>query len=517
MAASNDTVANKEAIVSAFEPSLWGDFFVTYTSPLQRSEEWMRERRDQLNGEVRRMFEAAKAMSMADTVKLVDTLERLGIDNHHFVKEIDEALCHVFDKFRDGTVSFNMNLSNDPRGLLSLYNAAHMAVPGEMVLDDAITFTRRHLEVAKGKLRSPMEEQVSRSLEIPLPRLMWQIEAAHYITEYEKEDEHDAMILELARLNLNLLRSVHLKELKSLSLWWRDLYDNVKLTYTRDRIVECYFYSITVFHGEESSVARIILAKLYALFVLFDDNFDVRATFEESQMLDEALQRWDESAVSLLPEYLRMYYIKLLSNFNDIEDILDPSVKYRMAYIKRQLQLQSKFAIQQAKWLNENCMPSFKEQIDVGVMATGLQWMFLVVLMGAGQMVSNEAFEWAHNMPDMSHATAEIGRFVNDIAAYKLGKCKNDAPSAVECYMKEHGMTGEEAMAAVTEMMEQAWRRMNRDYIETKGTIKLVAQCLLNLGRSFETFYLHGSKDGLTYGGDVKDLITVYFLREVHV
>ena len=93
-----------------------------------------------------------------------------------------------------------------------------MAVPGEMVLDDAITFTRRHLEVAKSKLRSPMAEQVSRSLEIPLPRFMWQIEAVHYISEYEKEDEHNAMILELARLNFNLLRSVHLKELKSLSL-----------------------------------------------------------------------------------------------------------------------------------------------------------------------------------------------------------------------------------------------------------------------------------------------------------
>jgi hypothetical protein len=66
----------------------------------QRSEEWMRERRDQLNGEVGRMFEAAKAMSMADTVKLVDTLERLGIDNH-FVKEIDEALCRVHDEELD--------------------------------------------------------------------------------------------------------------------------------------------------------------------------------------------------------------------------------------------------------------------------------------------------------------------------------------------------------------------------------------------------------------------------------
>ena len=48
-----------------------------------------------------------------------------------------------------------------------------------------------------------------------------------------------------------------------------------------------------MFHREESSIARIILSKLYALLVLLDDTFDVRATFEESQMLDEALQRYD--------------------------------------------------------------------------------------------------------------------------------------------------------------------------------------------------------------------------------
>ena len=56
----------------------------------------MLERREQLKGEVCRMFEAAKAMSMADTVKLVDTLERLGIDNH-FIKDIDKALYCVHD------------------------------------------------------------------------------------------------------------------------------------------------------------------------------------------------------------------------------------------------------------------------------------------------------------------------------------------------------------------------------------------------------------------------------------
>uniref|UniRef100_A0A0A9CFA3 Terpene synthase N-terminal domain-containing protein n=1 Tax=Arundo donax TaxID=35708 RepID=A0A0A9CFA3_ARUDO len=60
----------------------------------QRSEEWMRERADQLKGEVQRMFELGNDMSAGDTVRLVDTLEHLGIDKH-FLKEIDAALSRI--------------------------------------------------------------------------------------------------------------------------------------------------------------------------------------------------------------------------------------------------------------------------------------------------------------------------------------------------------------------------------------------------------------------------------------
>lgn len=126
----------------------------------------------------------------------------------------------MFDKFRDGTGSFSIELSRDPRGLLTLYNAAHMAVPGEAVLDAAIAFARRHLkdEAARGKLGSPLAEQVRRALETPRPRFMRRLETMHYITEYEKEDGHDATLLEIARMDLNLVRSLHLKELRSLTL-----------------------------------------------------------------------------------------------------------------------------------------------------------------------------------------------------------------------------------------------------------------------------------------------------------
>ncbi|OEL37951.1 Alpha-humulene synthase [Dichanthelium oligosanthes] len=288
------------------------------------------------------MFVADEAMTLADTVSLVDTLERLGIDNH-FHEEIDASLSRihseeqgfdssndlhivalrfcqlrqhgfwtstdVFDKFKDGMGSFNTDLSSDPRGLLSLYSAAHMAVPGEMILDDAVTFARHHLEAAKGKLRSPMAEQVCRALKIPRPRFMRRLETMHYIAEYEQEEKHNTTILELARLDFNLVRSLHLKELRDLSLWWRYLYDDVKLTYSRDH--------------------------------------------------------WMKNMVSVLPEYLHMLYIKILSNFNEIEDTLEPYEKYRMAYIRKMVKLQSKSYFEEAKWFDENYTPSFKEHVEI--------------------------------------------------------------------------------------------------------------------------------------------------------
>lgn len=121
----------------------------------------------------------------------------------------------VFDKFKDGTGNFSTALIEDPRGLLSLYNAAHMAVPGDHVLDDAIAFTRSHLEALKGNLGSPISNQIARALNIPLPRYLPQLEAMHYITEYEEEEAHNVTVMELARLEYSITRSVHLRELQA--------------------------------------------------------------------------------------------------------------------------------------------------------------------------------------------------------------------------------------------------------------------------------------------------------------
>jgi hypothetical protein len=115
----------------------------------------------------------------------------------------------VLDKFKDEAGSFKEDLRNDLRGLLSLYNAAHMAVPGESVLeDDAITFARHHLEAAIGKLGSPRwQGRFLKLLRFRGPAMLRRLETMHYIIEYEQEEAHNATLLELARLDLNLVSS----------------------------------------------------------------------------------------------------------------------------------------------------------------------------------------------------------------------------------------------------------------------------------------------------------------------
>jgi len=96
--------------------------------------------------------------------------------------------------------------------------------------------------------------------------------------------------------------------------WWSDLYNDVMLTYARNRIVGTYLYTCGVFHEEENSRARLLLAKGFALLSLLDDTYDTHATFEECQILTEAIQRHDcfNCFISRYSQY--MYIIVELTN-----------------------------------------------------------------------------------------------------------------------------------------------------------------------------------------------------------
>ncbi|KAL5232191.1 hypothetical protein ABZP36_030967 [Zizania latifolia] len=501
----------------------------------------MRERADQLKTQVRRKLQQlATSSGVADTLALVDALERLDVDNH-FREEITTALLRVvhcnehectvaassgddngdlhvtslrfrllrqhgfrvsadvFDKFRDNIGNFRESLSSDTRGLLSLYNAAHLAMPGEEALDDAIAFSRRHLRSIEGKLMSPMAEQVSRALDIPLPRYPKRLETMCYIAECSKDPamfDGAGAVLELARLDFELLRFLHLRELKDLSLWWREVYDSVKLSYARDRIVELYFWACGSFHEEEYSRTRIILTKVLAFISLLDDTYDIHATIEECHKLNRAIQ----------------------SSFDEFEDNLEPHEKYRVSYAKSGYKQLSEYYCREAQWSSDKYMPSFAEHVELSVMSSAYPALVMTALVGVHDEATAtvEAFEWLASMPDFVRASGEVLRFLNDIASNKVRRNEKDLPSTVECYMAEHGVDSKVAVAAVAALAEHAWRTINQASIEVDPTRLPVTQLVVNLTRVIEVIYPRG-QDLYTFTTDIKGVIANLFLDPVLV
>ncbi|KAF3341048.1 alpha-humulene synthase-like protein [Carex littledalei] len=281
----------------------------------------MQERANELKEEVRTIIKSAT--DTFERMNLIDTIGRLGI-GYHFEKEINEVLTSLNDakfgsnnklihevalrfrllrqhgfhvsadeflKFKDDKGGFSSIVSEDARGLLSLYNAASLGTDGEDILKEASFFTKERLEYLVHDLEYPLKNQVSRALQIPLPRMMKRLEARWYIDEYKEENPND-IILELATLDFDIVQALHREELRIVSLWWNELNLKENFGYTRDRIVESFFWMTGVYFEPHFSRARIIATKAFNLITLLDDTYDIYGTLEECQLLTDAIQRF---------------------------------------------------------------------------------------------------------------------------------------------------------------------------------------------------------------------------------
>ncbi|KAG2540774.1 hypothetical protein PVAP13_9NG595900 [Panicum virgatum] len=470
------------------QPSVWGGFFINYIpEPLQVSDEKMIERVNKLKGEVCGLFEACK--NVVEKLDLVDVLQRLGID-HHFQEQIATTLSSIhrdefnssnlhevalrfrllrqhgfwvpadeFDKFKLEDGSFIYSIANDPKGLFSLYNAANLLTHNEGALEEALIFARKHLELIQSSLESPLADQVARALKIPLPRTLKRVEAVSYMQEYS-----------LAKLDFNLLQLLHQKELNTISQWWKDLSEDIGLEYMRDRIVECYFWAYSMYYEQEYARARMILVRIFMLTSLLDDTYDEHATLGESRDLTLAIERWDENDISFLPEYMKKFFLKL-----------EPHEKFRIAYARKGFQLISKSYLQEAEWSHHEYIPSFNDHVNV-----------------------LEAFEWAIGSTDAIRASGEVSRFMDDMADFKRGRNKMDVATSVECYMKEHNVTGEVALAKIGSFVDEAWKTLNQALFDHRSLPLPVLQRVTNFAMSIMLIFLD-QRDGYTNSKEFKD------------
>ncbi|CAL9765696.1 unnamed protein product [Musa acuminata subsp. burmannicoides] len=469
------------------------------------------------DGAGRSMFK--DTTDILQTMDLVDSIQLLGL-SYHFEKEISEALNRVhdadfndhalydtalrfrlmrqqgyhvtpdvFNKFKDEKGSFMCTLESDVKGLLSLYNAAHLGTHREIILDEAISFTRKHLLSALGDLKPPLTTQVSLDLETPLYRRMRRLLARDYIFIYQEDATRNDVILELAKLDFNILLSLHREELKNISLWWNEIAPSKSLDFSRDRLVEGYYWTLGIYFEPHYSRARMIMAKVFALITIMDDIYDVYSTLEESRQFTEAIQRWDAKAVHQLPEYMKDYFLKLIHTFEEFETLLALDEKYRLYYIKEAMKAVSKAYFEESKWCAQHYVPTLEEHLQVSLISTTYPMLKCAYFVGMGEIASEEVFKWITSFPKIVRASAIIARIMNDITSHELEQTREHVASTVQCYMKEYGTDVHVACKKLQVLVDDAWKDINEECLNQTAFPVSLLQRIVNFSRMIENIY----------------------------
>jgi hypothetical protein len=123
----------------------------------------------------------------------------------------------MFTKFKDNKGNFKESLINDAAGMLSLYEAAHLRVHGEDILEEALVFTTTHLELVTSHLSPLLASQVSHALKQPIHKGLPRLEARYHFSIYPQDISHNEVLLTFAKLDFNLLQKLHQKELSEIT------------------------------------------------------------------------------------------------------------------------------------------------------------------------------------------------------------------------------------------------------------------------------------------------------------
>ncbi|TVU50445.1 hypothetical protein EJB05_01816, partial [Eragrostis curvula] len=529
----------KKHSTATFHPTLWGDFFLSYELPTKEKEAQMQERARVLQEQVRDILNGTT--DLPEVLDLIVKLQRLGLDKN-YEDEINKQLdvvyhsdydggdlgvvslrfyllrkngynvsSDVFLNFQDGYGNF---IYTDIRSLLSLYNAAYLRTHGEALLDKAISFTRRCLQCRLEHLESPLAEEVSSALDTPLFRRAGIYEARNYIPIYGKEATHNETVLELAKLNFNLLQLLYCNELNDLTLWWKELRVESNLSFVRDRIVEIYFWMNGACSDPHYSHSRIILTKIIAFESTIDDVLDTYATTQEGMAIVDAIYSWDESALHLLPEYFKDFYLRMLDTFRSFERELGHDKSYRVFYLKESFKDLIQTHRKELEWRDQLYVPrTMKEHLEVSSISIGGVLALCASFVGMDDIITKNTMDWVSSCPELIKSFGIFARFSNDIVSTKREQMGKHSASTVQCYMEEHGTTMANACEKIKELTEDSWKYMIEQCLVLTEQPKVVPRTVLNFARTVD--YIYKTTDSYTFSYVIKDMITLLYVKPI--
>uniref|UniRef100_A0A2N9GEC0 Terpene synthase N-terminal domain-containing protein n=1 Tax=Fagus sylvatica TaxID=28930 RepID=A0A2N9GEC0_FAGSY len=358
----------------------------------------------------------------------------------------------VFSKFKNKEGKFKLELAEDITGLMELYEASHLNIEDEHILDEAKDFSR------------------------------------HFLEAKVKHLDHQR-----ARLIVNTLEHPYHK---SLPRWWKGLGLAKELKFARNQPLKWYMWTAACLTDPSWSDQRIELTKPISLVYVIDDMFDVYGTLDELTLFTNAVNRWELAATEQLPDPLKMCFVALYDITNEISYKVynrsgwDPINSLKKAWAR----LCNAFLLE-AKWFSSGNLPKAEEYLKNAHVSTGLHVVLVHMFFLLGEGISKETVDLLDNNPSMISSIATILRLWDDLGSAQDENQNGHDGSYIECYRKEHqGCSVEGAQSHVIQMISNAWNCLNKNCLTPNPFPASFIKASLNAARMVPLMYSYDDK-----------------------
>ncbi|XP_038720039.1 probable terpene synthase 6 [Tripterygium wilfordii] len=148
---------------------------------------------------------------------------------------------------------------------------------------------------------------------------------------------------------------------------------------------------------------------------------------------------------------------------------------YAFSYVKEGWKAYVRGNLVEAQWCNAGYVPTFDEYLKNGLITSCCDILPLMCFFVIGEIATIEAFEWLESSPKFMTASQTIACLVDDNTSHRFEQKRRHVASAVECYMKEYGITEEEeAVAGLKKMIENnAWKDINEEWMRPNSAVSM--------------------------------------------
>ncbi|KAK9714830.1 hypothetical protein RND81_06G123200 [Saponaria officinalis] len=408
----------------------------------------------------------------------------------------------IFSKFTDEKGNFKQELEKDIKGLLSLYEASHLGVPGDHILDSAGSFSR-HLLSNFDSIEPYEASIIQNTLSLPCHKSLPIFMAADFLQNFEismkilhdcsRESRWMEEIRNLARIDINRSQMSAQHEINEICRWWDELPLPKEQKDTRNQPVKWHMWSLACLQGPHMAESRLELTKVTSFIYTIDDIYDIFGTLDELTQFTEAVNRWECVDFDNMPDYMITSLKALFDTTNEICHKIYMKHGFNPEkYIRKSWAEFCDECLLQAKWIESGYIPTTEEYMKSAIGGTGLYvgHALIFFLLGKG-FTDKKCKDVLSSHPDICYLAARILRLWDDLGSSEDEHQKYNG-SVMECYMNEHkGSSPETAREYVFAMISDAWSRLNENLLSTSPFSADFKAVVANFARLVPVMYTY--------------------------